>query len=71
MDSTFLDEQSKLVGGILMSLSFMVSLGTSHITVMSKCDLIKDPELKRRIKKLGKEIDFDKFFYNENEDDTA
>lgn len=50
IDATFLADEMKLLGGILMSLSFMISLGLPHISVISKCDLFKD---KDSLKKLS------------------
>lgn len=51
LDVTFLNDDFKWVGGTLASLSFMMSLGLPHISVLSKCDLVTDKKwLKKKLK---------------------
>ena len=40
LDSTFLYDDLKFIGGILQSLSFIVSLNLPNITILSKSDLV-------------------------------
>lgn len=51
LDVTFLDDDFKWLGGTLASLSFMVTLGLPHLSVLSKCDLAVDKKwLKKKLK---------------------
>ena len=51
LDVTFLNDDFKWIGGTLASLSFMMSLSLPHISVLSKCDLVKDKTwLKKKLK---------------------
>ena len=59
IDATFLDDDMKFVGGILMSLSFMVTLGLPHISVVSKCDLVKDKNSIKSLNRMRKGVVFD------------
>lgn len=44
LDSTFLFDDLKFVGGTLAALSFNLALGLPALTVLSKCDMVKDKE---------------------------
>ena len=62
LDSTFLQDEFKMISGILMALTFIVSLGLPHICVLSKCDLVADKTfLQKKINRYteGDIIDFD------------
>ncbi len=59
IDSTFLDDDMKFVSGVLMSLSFMVALGLPHLSVISKCDLLKDPETIKTLSRMRKGVIFE------------
>ena len=62
LDVTFLNDDFKWVGGLMASLSFMVSIGLPHLSVLSKCDLVEDTKwLKNKLKTK------DSFFIEEME----
>lgn len=62
LDVTFLNDEFKWIAGTLASLSFMVTLGLPHLSVLSKCDLVQDKKwLKKKLKTK------DSFFIEENE----
>ena len=65
IDSTFLDDDMKFVGGVLMSLSFMVALGLPHLSVVSKCDLLRDEASLKVLGKMRKGVVFDLDFFQE------
>ena len=62
VDSTFTEDEAKMTSGVLMTLSFMISLGLPHLSVLSKCDLLKDEAKVEQVSRLGREIGFDLFF---------
>jgi len=60
LDSTFLQEQSKFISGCVLSLASMVQLELSHITVLTKCDLIEDKTLLENLNEFdAKQISMD------------
>jgi hypothetical protein len=71
IDATFLDDDMKFVSGILMSLSFMVTLGLPHLSVLSKCDLVKDKDSIKSLHRMRKGVVFDSHTHVNDEDAQA
>lgn len=42
MDSILITDASRFIAGTMMCLSVMVQLETPHISVLSKCDLVRN-----------------------------
>ena len=49
LDCTFLQEQSKFISGNLLSLATMIQVSLSHLTVLTKCDLISKTNIYKEI----------------------
>ena len=49
IDSTFIHDEYKFIGGMLMALSFIVSLNLPNICVISKCDLVSDKKILQKV----------------------
>jgi GPN-loop GTPase len=47
LDTTFLCDTSKFISGSLLSLSAMISLELPHVNIMTKCDLMSEPDIER------------------------
>lgn len=71
IDSTFIHDDFKFISGMLMALSFIVSLNIPHICVLSKCDLIANKDfLKKKISKFSSnQIDVDPFYEKEENEE--
>jgi hypothetical protein len=69
IDATFLDDNMKFVGGVLMSLSFMIALGLPHLSVISKCDLLKDEATIKSLSRMRKGVVFDESVFKPDDED--
>eukprot|EP00051_Salpingoeca_urceolata_P015007 m.192066 g.192066 ORF g.192066 m.192066 type:complete len:280 (+) comp18258_c0_seq4:109-948(+) len=49
LDAQFLDDTSKFFSGVLSALSVMINLSVPHVNVLTKTDLIQDPDTKREL----------------------
>lgn len=49
LDSQFLDDPSKFFSGVLSALSTMVQLEIPHVNIMTKMDLVTDPDKKEEL----------------------
>jgi GTPase SAR1 family protein len=59
IDSTFINEESKFISGILVTLATMMNLGLPHLSILSKCDLIMDKALLKKYLKHMDEVEPD------------